>query len=98
MSYSFNARAASKELAKAAVRAKFAEVIQGQACHQRDQSAALAAADAQIDLLADDESKDVVVSMNGWLSGQWTGSDVTRIEGASVSVSASLASPEQDAA
>lgn len=94
MSYSLGVRAATKEAAKAAVRVKFAEIVAGQQCHQRDQAAALAAADAQVDLLADDDTKDVAVSMSGSLTGQWSGSDVTRIEGASVSVSAYLVTPE----
>lgn len=94
MSYSLGVRATTKEAVKAAVRAKFAEIVAGQQCHARDQAAALAAADAQVDLLADDDTKDVVVSMNGSLTGQWSGSDVTRIEGASVSVNAYLATPE----
>lgn len=63
---------------------------QAQSCHQRDQAQAQAAADAFIDLLVDDDTKDVVVSMNGSLMGKWTGTDVTTIEGAAVSVSAHL--------
>lgn len=91
MSYSLSVRAASKEAVKAALRVKFAEIAAGQVCYQRDQAQALAAADAFVDLVADDETKDVIVSMNGSLMGQWQGSDVVRIENAAVSVSAYLA-------
>lgn len=99
MSYSIGARAATKEAVKAALREKFAQqVVAAQACHQRDQAQALAAADAFIDLVEDDDTKDIVVNMNGSLTGQWSGSDVTRIEGAAVSVSAHLAPREGAAA
>lgn len=80
MSYSFNVRAATKALAKLAVAAKFAEVATAQACHERDKKQALAAADAFIDLVSDDDTKDISVAMNGYLTGQWTGSDVTRMK------------------
>lgn len=94
MSYSFGVRAATKEAVKTALRAKFAEIVAGQPCHQHDQAQALAAADAQVDLLATDDTKDVVISMNGSLMGHWSGSDVTRIEGAAVSINAYLAQRE----
>lgn len=69
MSYSFNVRAANKEAAKAAVAVKFDEMIAaGQPMHARDRAAALANANAVIDLLADDDTKDLVVSLNGYVS------------------------------
>ena len=91
MSYSFSVRAASKAEAKTLVKEKFLQACASQACHERDKVQALAVADSFIDLLTDDDSKDVGVSMNGSLTGQWTGFDVTRIEGSSVSVNAYLA-------
>lgn len=91
MSYSFNVRGANKAEAKTKVAAKLTEAAAAQSCHARDQQQAQAVADAFIDLLADDDSKDVVVSMNGSLMGKWTGTDVTIIEAAAVSVSAYLA-------
>lgn len=94
MSYSFNVRAASKALVKAAIAAELEKVAAQQACHLRDKAQAQAAADAFVDVLTDDDDKDVVVNMSGYLSGQWQGSDVTRIEGASVNVSAGLANRE----
>lgn len=91
MSYSFLVRGAHKEEAFSKCVDKMREVAVSQACHERDKQQALNAAKAFIDLLADDDSKDVVVNMNGSLTGHWQGSDVTRIEGAAVSVSAGLA-------
>jgi hypothetical protein len=87
MSYSLTIRAASKEAAKQAVAERFdAEVAARQLIHKRDRDQAVAAAGAFIDLLEDDETKDVSVSMHGSLS--WA--DGERITGASVSVGASL--------
>lgn len=91
MSYSFQVRGANKEEAFAMVTDKMREVASHQACHERDKHLALNAAKAFIDILADDETKDVIVVMSGSLTGQWQGSDVTRIEGAAVSISAGLA-------
>jgi hypothetical protein len=71
MSYSFNIRAASKAAAKAAVAAKMAEVVQNQPSHAHDQAQTLAAANAFIDLVADDDKKDLSVSVNG--SVGWSG-------------------------
>lgn len=90
MSYSFTIRAADKAAAKAAVAAKFDEVNASQKCHERDRQQALAAADAFIDLVADDGTQDIVVNMAGYLSGSWENSDVIWISTASISVSASL--------
>lgn len=90
MSYSFSIRAASKAEAKDQVAAKMAGVVESQAVHAKDRDQAVAAASAFIDVLDDDESKDVTVSMNGYLSGNWAGSDLTSFTGASVSVSVGL--------
>lgn len=92
MSYSFNIRAATKAQALTDVTLKFDEVVAMQACHARDKGAALAAASAMVGLLDDDESRDVVVGMSGYLSGQWVGHDVASISCAAVSVNASLMS------
>lgn len=92
MSYSFNIRAATKAQALTDVALKFDEIVAMQACHARDKGAALAAASAMVGLLDDDESRDVVVGMSGYLSGQWVGHDVASISCAAVSVNASLMS------
>ncbi len=94
MSYSFTVRAANKQAAKVAVAAKFEEVATQQACHQRDKAQTCAAANAFVDLLNPDDSKDVVVTINGSLTGRWTGSDVTTIESAAVSITAYAAKRE----
>lgn len=72
MSYSFSIQKATKAEAKAAVESQMAEVVQNQPTHVHDQLGACASAAAFIDLLADDESKDVVVSVHGSLG--WRGS------------------------
>ena len=94
MTYSFSLRAANKTAAKVAVAEKFAAAVQSQVCHKRDQTQVLTAANAFIDLLQDDDSKDVLVSVYGSLSGTWEGSDVVSITGAACSVSAGLAAKE----
>ncbi len=91
MSYSFSVKAANKSEAKAKVAAELEKAAQAQSCHERDKHQAQAAADAFIDLLVEDESNDVYVSMSGSLTGIWTDGDVTTITGASVSVNAGLA-------
>ena len=88
MSYSFTVRAPNKAEARLAVASKFDEAIGHQVCHQRDKVQALSAAYAFIDLLSDDDSKDINVNMSGSLSGTWSGSDVTVISVANVSISA----------
>lgn len=70
MSYSFSVMAADKAAAKAAVAAKFDEMVASQPVHARDRAAVLANANAVIDLLADDDTKDVRVNFNGYVS--WT--------------------------
>lgn len=71
MSYSFNARGANKEAAKAAVAAEFEKVVECQTIHAKDKAAVLANAGAAIDLLADDRDADISVTCNGYLS--WRG-------------------------
>lgn len=70
MSYSFNVRAANKEGAKTAVQVEFEKVVAGQPVHARDRAAALANAYAVIDLIADDDTKDITVSCAGYVSWQ----------------------------
>lgn len=76
MSYSFGVKAPNKAAAKEAVAAKFDEVVASQPVHARDRAAVLANANAIIDLLADDDTKDVAVSCNGYVSwnsvGEWS--------------------------
>lgn len=86
MSYSFTVRAATKAEAISAVGDKLAEVVTQQPVHAADVEQAQAAAAAFVGLLLDDDSKDVCVSMNGYVS--YTGPSSFIV--ASVSVNASL--------
>lgn len=94
MSYSFNVVAATKEEAKTKAAEQFDAVINGQPIHSNDKEAALNAAGAVIDLLADPKGahptkgggQDVALSVSGYLS--WQGEN--HFVGANVSVSASL--------
>lgn len=71
MSYSLAVKAATKAEARAAVEAKFdADVVAHQPVHARDKAAVLANVDAALGLLADDPTKDVAISVNGYVSWQ----------------------------
>lgn len=95
MSYSFNVQAASKAAAKDAVVAKFDEVIATQPIHARDKDAALANANAVIDLLADDDEREISVSVNGYVGWRETLRDdgSNPLRSVSVSASASYVNP-----
>nr|WP_316642893.1 hypothetical protein [uncultured Roseateles sp.] len=90
MSYSLSIRGASKVLAMALVAAELEKAAALSIAHQVDKEQALAAADSFVNLLPDDDSKDVVVAMSGGLSGQWSGVQLERVSGVSFSVQASL--------
>jgi hypothetical protein len=92
MSYSFNIKAATKPKAKAAVAAKFDEIVAQQPVHSRDRDAVLANADLVIDLLADDETKDISVSCSGYVSwGNGATPDAAQFNTASIGCNASHA-------
>jgi hypothetical protein len=91
MSYCIGVHAATKAEAKVALAAKFDEaVVAHQPVHASDRAAALAAGDAFIDLLEDDATKDVAVSLNGWVSYTGGGNAPVALQSASVTASASL--------
>lgn len=97
MSYSFSVKASNKKAAKEAVKQYFDEkVVPGQPVHARDRAAVFANADAAIDMLADDETKDVAVSVNGWVT--WTDpyakQDAAQFSGVSICASAGHANRE----
>jgi hypothetical protein len=71
MSYSFEFSVATKEIAKTRVAAELDTVVAAQPVHVKDRSAALAAAHAFIDLLVDDGTKDIRVSMHGSVGYSW---------------------------
>jgi len=91
MSFSFTVAAADKAAAKAAAAAKFDEaVVAYQPMHARDRAAVLANVNAVVDLLADDDTKNVSVSCSGYLS--WSGpTESPVISTASISCSATHA-------
>ena len=88
MSYSFTVTAPDKESAFMAVCREWDKVEAAQSCHLRDRAAALAAAKGMLDVLTDDGMQDVVVAMSGHLTGRWSGTDVTTVTGAGLSVNA----------
>lgn len=70
MSYSFAVRGATVALALAAASQAFAKVVESQPVHAADMEPALGTASVFAGLLKEDESKDVAISMNGFLSWQ----------------------------
>jgi len=65
MSYSFDFAVATKEAAKTRVAAELDHIVTQQPAHAKDRAAAQAAANAVIDLLNDDDTMDIRVSMHG---------------------------------
>lgn len=94
MSYSFSIRAATKAEAKDAVFTELVKVCDQQPVHAVDSQQANAAAAAFIDVLADDASKDVSVTVSG--SVGWNGGELPNvtISSAGVNVYASLVAKE----
>ncbi|MES2346271.1 MAG: hypothetical protein V4641_01750 [Pseudomonadota bacterium] len=88
MSYSFNIKAASKHAAKAAVDVEFANVVARQPVHERDRRAVRVNAAAVIDLLADDDTKDISVSCSGHVSWSLGSTDEAQFNTASICCSA----------
>lgn len=85
MSYSFNVKGASKSEAIDMVRAKMRDIAVQQPVHNKDQLHVVATAKTFIDMLEDDEAKDVQVSVNGSISTTENG-----VSNVAVSVSAHL--------
>ena len=90
MSYSFSVRAASKAEASKKVSDELVKVLQSQPVHTEDNKQASDAAEAFIALMADDNTKDIAVSMNGSIWKSDAG-----IQQASVSVSVNLVAKEK---
>lgn len=93
MSYSFSAKGATKAAAKAAVAAEFDKVIASQPVHAADKAAAIATAEAMIDVTREPaEGEEVRVSVSGYL--QWQGQmDEGQFIGANVNVGAFVGKP-----
>lgn len=97
MSYSFTVRADSKAKAKALVAEELDKVVAQQPVHAADRAQALAAVEAYIDIVADNEtteadSKDLVVSVNG--SVGWQHPDQSRLTSSAVGIAAYLTPKE----
>lgn len=93
MSYSFNVKAATKAAARAAVAKKFdEEVVKHQPSHKRDRDSVMANLDASLALLADDDSRDVVVMMSGSLALEnWDHQETCGITGVTLNCSVGYA-------
>lgn len=89
MSYCFQIRAANKAEAKDKVNAELQKVVELQPIHAVDLAQAQAAAHAFIDLLPDDDNRDVSVRVNGSVS--WSGPESQPfVVGTGVGVSAAF--------
>lgn len=90
MSYSFSVRAATKAEAVTAAEQEFDKVVEGQPIHAKDRNAAMTAVQNVVEVLQDDPSRAVNVSVSGYVS--WAeGEQITQ---ASVNVGASLVAAE----
>lgn len=87
MSYSFVVKGATVALALAAASEAFAKVVEGQPIHAADQAPAIGTASVFADLLVVDETKDVQISMNGYLSWNHPQGEQPEFCGSSVTVS-----------
>lgn len=87
MSYSFSVKAATVALALAAASEAFAKVVESQPVHAADQTPALGTAAVFAELLAPDDTKDVQINMNGYLSWNHREGEQPEICGSSVTVS-----------
>ncbi|CAN7648724.1 hypothetical protein [Paraburkholderia terricola] len=91
MSYSFDFAVATKAEAKERVATELAAVVSVQPVHARDRDAALAAANTFIDMLSDDDTKDIRVNVHGSVSYPWSADmdvEAVPLSQASVGVSA----------
>ncbi len=85
MSYSQSLKATDKSNAKTVVATFIDTVIASQPAHAIDKDAILSNANNAIDLIADDPDKDIVMSITGYLSGDWSEGNITRVTGVNIS-------------
>ena len=91
MSYQFQLRASTKIEAREKVKQQLDQVARNQVWHEKDKTIHLAALGAMLTTLDDPTiNQDINVIMSGSLTGQWVGSDVTRVYGANLSISVAL--------
>lgn len=88
MSFSFTVKAATKALVKEKVASELDSVVRDQPSHSQDRPLIQSACEAYVDLLSDDDEKDIELRCNGSLSGTWVANEVTNLSGANLSVSA----------
>lgn len=89
MSYSFSFRAANKAEASEKVADELGKIVANQPVHEADRAQAQAAADSFIELIRDDETQDILVSVSGSCWGVDAG-----LNSAGVNVSAQLVAKE----
>lgn len=85
MSYSFTVRGAIKSAVLELVEVELDKVVSQQSVHNKDRDTAVGTAKTLIDMLDVDETKDVLVQMNGSIT--W---DPEHVRSVSLSVGASL--------
>jgi hypothetical protein len=85
MSFSFTARAADKAAIAALIAGQMDIVVNAQPSHAVDKPLVLATAQAYLDLLIVDESKDLMANVSGSLS--WRDVDHKEFTGANIGVS-----------
>lgn len=91
MSFAFQVRKATKDEAKQAVAAEMQKVVDSQPIHAKDAEAVLAVANLYIDLVADDDTRDVHVAVHGSISNSTSDySTESPVLGAQVNVGVSL--------
>lgn len=86
MSFSISARGATVALLVASVAAKMAEVVQSQPVHAHDEKPVKATVEAYAGLIPEDETRDYVASVAGFLSWEGNQNDDPRYVGANISV------------
>lgn len=85
MSYSFNAKAATKSELKSLIADKVAEIAHQQPVHAADAAQIVANAYVIIDLLPDNvEGRELSASINGYLSGTWDNEQITELTQVSI--------------
>lgn len=89
MSYSFSVRGSNKSEALQKAKDEFDRVVQTQPAHQADRDQAIAATEAFVNVLTDDDTKDIALNVTGSVS--WRDADGKQITSAGVSVWAGLA-------
>lgn len=97
MSFSFGAKAANKAAMVETVKAEMDKVVTQQSIHERDRDVVEATVAAMLDVLPDDDTKDLTASVSGSLSWDTDAAQNVTITGANVSVYVGTVAKEQPA-